>query len=80
MVVAGHKTTALPAGSRFIRKHMHKTYYVLYKDHKHEWRWTFHAGNGLIIAVSSESYVNKQDCLHGIGLISTSGQSLVHER
>jgi len=38
-----------------------------------QWRWRLRAGNHEIIA-SGESYINKADCLHAIGLI-TSTQS-----
>jgi len=33
-----------------------------------QWRWRLRAGNNETIA-SGESYVNKADCLHVIGLI-----------
>ncbi|BCH18861.1 YegP family protein [Mesorhizobium sp. L-2-11] len=42
----------------------------LYKDARGEWRWTFHATNREPIAVSSEGYVRKADCRHGIDLIA----------
>lgn len=35
-----------------------------------QWRWRLRAGNHETIA-SGESYVNKADCLHVIGLIKT---------
>ncbi|QUE92958.1 DUF1508 domain-containing protein [Pseudomonas sp. SCA2728.1_7] len=35
---------------------------------KGQWRWRLRAGNHETIA-SGESYVNKADCLHVIGLI-----------
>ena len=31
--------------------------------------WRLLAANGLTIATSGESYVQKHDCLHGIGLV-----------
>ena len=46
--------------------------YKVYKDHRDEWRWTFYAVNGEVIAVSSEGYTAERDCLHGITLMKTS--------
>lgn len=40
-----------------------------YVDSKLEWRWTLTAENGEPLAVSSEGYKNKADCLHAIELI-----------
>lgn len=34
-----------------------------YKDHAGEWRWRITAANGNILAVSSEGYHNKADCI-----------------
>lgn len=34
-----------------------------YKDSKKEWRWKRTASNGKIVGASSESYVNKSDCI-----------------
>jgi uncharacterized protein YegP (UPF0339 family) len=53
------------------------TYYVVYKDNANQWRWRFVAANYKTIAVSSESYWNKQDCLDSIGLVKGSGGSPV---
>jgi len=39
------------------------------KDNKGEWYWTFQADNNKTIARSSESYVNRSDCLHSIKLV-----------
>lgn len=46
--------------------------YWMYKDHKNEWRWTYHAINGLAIAVSSESYKRRADCERGIEIMKGS--------
>lgn len=43
--------------------------FEVYKDNRGEWRWKFRASNGRIIAVSSEGYINKQDCEHGIEIV-----------
>ncbi|RUX95820.1 MULTISPECIES: DUF1508 domain-containing protein [unclassified Mesorhizobium] len=51
--------------------------YWVYKDVAGQWRWTYHAVNGKAIAVSSEAYIRKADCLHGISLVSTSGEQKV---
>lgn len=42
------------------------------KDSRGEWRWTYYAKNGEAIAVSSESYVRREDCTHGIELMQAS--------
>jgi uncharacterized protein YegP (UPF0339 family) len=39
------------------------------KDNKVEWYWTFQANNNETIARSSESYINRGDCLHSIKLV-----------
>ena len=54
--------------------------YVMYKDNGGYWRWTFYAANGEAIAVSSESYYNKSDCLHSINLVKASQNAPVYER
>lgn len=41
------------------------------KDNKDQWYWTFQADNNKTIARSSESYINKSDCLHSIKLVRT---------
>ena len=57
--------------------------YEYYRDdsEKREWRWRFKAGlhDREIIAVSSEGYVNKADCLHGIELVKRSADAPVEE-
>ena len=44
-------------------------YFKIIKDVGGQFRWRFTATNGKVIAVSSESYVNKADCEHGIALV-----------
>lgn len=44
-------------------------YFILYKDNRGEWRWTFRSANHEAICVSSEGYTSKQGALHGIGLV-----------
>jgi uncharacterized protein YegP (UPF0339 family) len=56
------------------------SYYYIYKDTTSQWRWGFVASNGRVIAVSSESYVNKQDCLHSINLVKAGSNATVYER
>ncbi|WP_319774946.1 DUF1508 domain-containing protein [Breoghania sp.] len=46
--------------------------YRLYKDKAGEWRWSFGASNGNTIAVSSEGYKKRADCLRGIEIMQTS--------
>ena len=54
-------------------------YYLIKRDIANLWRWSFHAANHETIAVSSESYHNKSDCLNAIQLIKRSGDSPIHE-
>ncbi|KAA0676703.1 DUF1508 domain-containing protein [Roseomonas genomospecies 6] len=51
--------------------------YKVYKDHRGEWRWTFYAVNGEVIAVSSEGYRDERNCQHSITLMKTSGDATV---
>ena len=47
-------------------------YFCLYKDNKGEWRWTLRRdGNHEAIAVSSESYKQRSDCLVSINLVKS---------
>jgi uncharacterized protein YegP (UPF0339 family) len=46
-------------------------HFTLYKDNSRQYRWTFYADNGKAIAVSSESYHNKQDCVNAINIVKT---------
>ena len=39
------------------------------KDKNGEWYWTFQADNNKTIARSSESYINRSDCLHSIKIV-----------
>lgn len=55
-------------------------YYVMYQDTAGYWRWTFHASNHLKIAVSSEGYVNKADCMRSIDIIASSAGCSITER
>ena len=48
-------------------------YFVLYKDAALQWRWTLYAANNKKIANGGEGYYNKQDALHGISLVSQTG-------
>lgn len=41
---------------------MGKPITAVYKDQSGEWRWRFRAGNGEIMAVSSEGYYGKYGC------------------
>jgi len=53
--------------------------YLLYKDTAGYYRWSYAASNGLIIAVSSESYVAKSDCQRGIDIMKASFASPVFD-
>ena len=49
--------------------------FVMHKDSKDEWRWRFQADNYKIIAVSSESYINKKDCGDSIDIVKKQAPS-----
>lgn len=53
--------------------------YWMYRDAKKEWRWVYYASNGEEIAVSSEGYVNKADCLRGVQIMQGSASSTIYE-
>jgi uncharacterized protein YegP (UPF0339 family) len=53
--------------------------YYIYRDNQNQWRWYFKAANGEKIAVSSEGYYNKADCLAGINLVKGSKDAPVYE-
>lgn len=53
--------------------------YLMYRDNKQQWRWTYEASNGRTIAVSSESYHNKADCRRSIDIVRGSGTAGVWE-
>ena len=40
-----------------------------YRDRRGKWRWRFVAGNGEIVAVSSQGYVRKADAIAGLDLL-----------
>lgn len=54
-------------------------FYTIYQDQQRQWRWRYTASNGRIIAMSSEAYWNKQDCLSAIAIMKASANSPVHE-
>lgn len=49
--------------------------YWLYKDNRGEYRWSYDAINGRTIAVSSEGYARKADCLRSIDIMKASNGS-----
>ena len=54
--------------------------YYMYKDNKSEWRWVYYAGNGEEIAVSSESYTTKANCLNSVNIMKSSANSTTYEQ
>lgn len=42
-----------------------------YQDAENEWRWRVIAGNGKIVADSSEGYQRKSDCVTGAKIATT---------
>lgn len=54
-------------------------YFQIYRDASNLWRWRLRASNHENIA-SGESYYNKSDCLHAVGLVeSTTSKTPVYE-
>jgi len=51
--------------------------YWMKKDVSGGWYWIYYAGNGEEIARSSESYVAKSDCRHGIDLLRSSASDKI---
>ena len=49
--------------------------YWIYRDTRNEFRWSYEASNGLTIAVSSEGYKRKADCLRSIEIMKGSTHS-----
>lgn len=47
--------------------------FTVYKDQTGQWRWRFVAANNRILADSAESYHNRMDAVHAIGIIKTAG-------
>jgi uncharacterized protein YegP (UPF0339 family) len=47
------------------------------KDNSGQWYWIYYAKNGEEIARSSESYVNRSDCIHSINLVKNSASDPV---
>lgn len=52
--------------------------FVQTKDRSGHWYWIYYAVNAEQIARSSESYVAKADCEHGIDLMKASTYHLVY--
>lgn len=48
------------------------------KDNSGYWYWIYYAKNGEEIARSSESYVDRSDCTHSIGLIKASKDHTIY--
>jgi uncharacterized protein YegP (UPF0339 family) len=48
------------------------------KDNSGHWYWIYYAKNGEPIARSSESYVKRSDCYHGIELMQASAGDKVY--
>lgn len=54
--------------------------YLVYRDSKRQYRWTLYGDNGEALAVSSEGYKRKRDCLWAIDLVKASGDAVVIAR
>lgn len=53
--------------------------YRVYKDNRSEWRWRYISSNGNIIAVSSEGYSSKANCLNSISIMKKSYNDPVYD-
>lgn len=53
--------------------------YWMYKDNQNLWRWVYYGSNGEEIAVSSESYTTKQNCLNSVNIMKASSNSATYE-
>ncbi len=53
--------------------------YQIYKDNQNLWRWRFLAANHETIAVSSESYHNRDDCVHSIHIVQSSAHAPIYD-
>lgn len=53
--------------------------YWMYPDNQKLWRWTYYGDNGEEIAVSSESYTTKQNCLNAVNIMKRSSGSTTYE-
>ena len=51
--------------------------YYIYVDRTGKWRWYLSSANHRKIAKSSESYLNKADCLHAISLVQGSRRATI---
>lgn len=49
-------------------------YFQVFPDVSGQWRWRLRAANHVIIAVSGEGYINRNDCLHAIDLVKATDQ------
>lgn len=54
--------------------------FEVHKDSSRQWRWRYVASNGKIIAVSSEAYVGKEDCLRSIEIMKGSKNAPTEEQ
>ena len=53
--------------------------YEIYRDRRGEWRWRLKAANGRILAVSSEGYDGKHNCVHCLLQVKDSRLASVKE-
>jgi uncharacterized protein YegP (UPF0339 family) len=52
--------------------------YIMSKDNSGYWYWIYYSSNYKAIARSSESYGNRSDCEHSIGLVKNSKNDPVY--
>lgn len=43
--------------------------FELFKGTNGQWYWRYVAGNGQIVAMGGEGYVNRSDAIHGMDLV-----------
>jgi uncharacterized protein len=52
--------------------------YFAYRHNASRWRWTYYASTMKIIAIGTESYANKDDCLNAIRIMKGSSGSTIY--
>lgn len=51
------------------------TLYYVYRDKQNEWRWRLLTSGLRILAISSEGYTAREDCLASVEQVKSSGKA-----
>ncbi len=49
--------------------------FVMFRGQNGHWYWHLQSANNEIVAASGQGYHNRDDCLHGIGLVMDTNRS-----